>query len=57
MCLPRQAGLLRVDHGDTLATVERISIDIDGLSRCSRRSGGRLPQLTAACASFAILLR
>jgi len=36
VCLPRQAGLLRIDHGDTLATVERIGIDIDGLGRYIR---------------------
>ena len=36
-CLLRQAGLLRTDRSDTLATVERIGIDIDGIGRCAQR--------------------
>ena len=34
-CLPRQASLLRPDHGKTLAIVERIGNDIEGLGRCA----------------------
>ena len=34
-CLPRQVYLLSTDHGDILATVERIGNDFDGISRCA----------------------
>ena len=37
MCLPRQVSVLKTDHGDTLAAVEHIGIDIDGLGRCASR--------------------
>ena len=35
VCLPRQVYLLSTDHGDILATVERIGNDFDGISRCA----------------------
>ena len=36
-CLSPQASLLKTDHGKTLAIVERIGNDIDGLGRCASR--------------------
>ena len=52
-CLPRQAGLLRTDYGDTLMVVELIGVDLDRRKVHLQRWQLDVAQLTATCATFA----